>query len=60
MYILSMLYTNINGFCYHTVNSGLHCNSGGPPLPRDQKAIDTYPIFTYELRDIIFALSSRV
>lgn len=48
-------------FVIISVNSGLHCNSGGPPLPKDQKAIHTYPIFNYKPRDyIILVLSSRV
>lgn len=48
-------------FAIILVNSGLYCNSGGPPLRRDQKAIDTYPIFNYKPRDyIILVFSSRV
>lgn len=35
------------------VNSGLYCNSGGPSLPRNQKAIDTYPLFNYKPRGYI-------
>lgn len=39
MYMLYMM-----AFVETPVNPGSHCNSGGPPPPASQKAIDIYPI----------------